>query len=120
MNKLVKRVFCPECGAIRIRQSRSTYAVCPNGHGKLVQRYSALELRKAIAAALPRAYRIRQSEFVIDGHEGRFTYRNGNGRRSTAADEKVQTDEVLARHVTAARTLIRIFARRPPRKSEVS
>lgn len=116
MNRLVKRVFCPQCGAIRICHGRSAYAVCPNGHGKLVQRYSALELRKAIASRLPRAYRIRRNEFVIDGHEGRFAYRNGSGRRSTAPDEKVRTDEVLARHVTSARTLIRIFARRPPRK----
>lgn len=120
MNQLVRRVFCDECGAIRIRQGRSAYAVCPNGHGRLMPRFSAQERRQAIAARLPRAYRIKRNEFVIDGHDGRFVYQNGNGRRATTADERIQGDEVLARHVLRTRTLVRIFARKPPRKKDMA
>jgi hypothetical protein len=120
MNKLVRRVFCPECGAIRIHPNRSRFAICPNGHGRLVPRFTAAERRKAIAARLPRARRLGHNQFVIDGHEGRFAYRDGNGRRRAAPDERIQADEVLARHVTRTRTLIRVFARRPPQKRAVS
>jgi hypothetical protein len=120
VNKLVNRVFCRECGALRIRHGQSAYAVCPNGHGRLVPRFSAQERRQAIAARLPRAYRIKRNEFVIDGYDGRFIYRNGNGRRATSADERVQADEVLARRVLRKRTLIRIFARKPPRKKDIA
>jgi hypothetical protein len=112
MNKLVQRVFCPQCGAVRVRPHRSRYAVCPNGHGRLVPRFSTVEFRKAIAARLPRAWRLRRNVFVIDGCEGRFRYRAGNGRRSAAPDEKIEVDEVLARHVTRTRTLIRVFTKR--------
>ena len=117
MNKLVKQVFCPECGAVRIHPRRSHYAVCPNGHGKLVPRFTEAERRKAIAAKLPRARRVGRSVFVIDGHEGRFTYRNGNGRRLAAPDQQVQADEVLARHMTRTRMLIRVFAQKASRKT---
>jgi hypothetical protein len=120
VNKLVNRVFCRECGAIRIRQGRSSYAVCPNGHGRLVPRFSTQERRQAITARLPCAYRIKRNEFVIDGHNGRFAYRNGNGRRATRPDEGVQVDEVLARHVLRKRTMIRIFARKPPWKKDIA
>jgi hypothetical protein len=117
MNKLVKRVFCPECGAVRIRQGRSRYAVCPHGHGRLVPRFTNAERRRAIAAKLPQARRVGCKTFVIDGHEGRFGYRDGSGRRPAAPDATVGADEIVARHVTATRTLIRVFARRPKRKT---
>ncbi len=53
MNNLVKRVFCPQCGAMRVSPQSSRYAVCPNGHGKLVPRFTAAERNKAIIAKLP-------------------------------------------------------------------
>jgi len=112
MSALVRRVFCPQCGAMRIRLHRSRYAVCPNGHGRLVSRFTETERHKAIASKLPRARRVGRNAFVIDGHEGRFAYRAGSGRRPATPDQKVEADEVLARHVTRARTLIRVFALR--------
>jgi hypothetical protein len=120
MNKLVKRVFCPQCGAVRICQGRSRHAVCPNGHGRLVPRFSKAERRKAIAAKLPQATRVGRRVFVIEGRKGRFGYRDGSGRRAAAPDAKTQPGEVVARHVTAARTLIRVFAPKPQRKTRVS
>lgn len=115
MNSLVKRVFCPECGAIRIHPHRSRYAVCPNGHGRLVPRFTKAEQRKAIVAKLPRAWRVGRNAFVIDAHEERFVYRDG--RRSTAPDAIVHSDEVLARYVTRARTLIRVFVQKNSQKT---
>jgi hypothetical protein len=114
MNTLMQRVFCPQCGAIRIHAHRSRYVVCPNGHGRLMPRFTDAQFRKAIAAKLPRAWRLRRNLFVIDGHEGRFTYRAGNGRRVAVPNEKIEADEVVARYVTPARTLIRVFARKTP------
>ncbi len=118
MNKLVKRVFCPQCGAIRICQSRSAYAVCPNGHGRLVPRFTAAERRKATAARLPRARRVGSKTFVISRHHGQFVYRNGNGRRPAAPSRQLQANEVLARHVTRTRTLVRVFTRKNSRKTK--
>lgn len=118
MNKLVKRVFCPKCGAVRICLARSRYAVCPNAHGKLVPWFTEAERRKAIAAKLPRARRVDRNTFTITGRRGQFGYRDGSGRRPAAPDAKVQAGEVIARHVTASRTLIRVFARKVPRKTE--
>ena len=117
MNKLVQRVFCPECGAMRIRQGRSKYAVCPNGHGRLVSSFTQAERCKAIAAKLPQARPIGRRVFAIDGLRGRFAYRDGSGRRPAAPDAKVQPGEVVARHVTNARTLVRVFARKSQRKT---
>ena len=113
MSKLLARVFCPECGAIRIHIHGSRYVVCPNGHGRLVPRFTEAELSKAIAARLPRAWRLQRSLFVIDGYEGRFAYRAGSGRRAAAPNEKIRPDEVVARFVTRSRTMIRVFTRKP-------
>ena len=117
MNKLVHQVFCPECGAMRIHQPRSRYAICPNGHGRLVPRFTEADRREAVTMRLPRARRVGRNRFTITGRRGEFTYRLGSGRRPVTPDQKVAADEVVARHVTATRTLIRVFARRPPRKS---
>jgi hypothetical protein len=118
MNSLIRRVFCAECGAIRIRQPRSPYAICPNGHGRLVQRFTVAEYRQAIAAGLPRARRIGRSTFAIDGHNGPFCYRDGSGRRRVEPDAKVQANEIVARHVVRTRVLIRVFTRKSPRRTK--
>ncbi|NLE39431.1 MAG: hypothetical protein GX621_15525, partial [Pirellulaceae bacterium] len=94
----------------------SRYAVCPNGHGKLVPRFTAAERHKAFMAKLPRARRVGRNAFVIGGRRGLFYYRNGSGRRRAPPDAKVQAGEVLARHVTSSRTLVRVFTRKPTRK----
>lgn len=114
----LKRVFCPECGAVRIRHGRSTFAVCPHGHGRLVPRFTHAECDKAIASQLRRARRVGRRTFAIAGRKGPFVFRNGNGRRRAAPDAKVQADEVVARYVTPKRTLIRVFTRRAPRKTK--
>ncbi len=115
MSNLIQRVFCPECGAMRIRNHRSRFAVCPNGHGRLVPRFTEAERRRATAKKLPRAWRVGRHVFVIDGHKGRFAYRDG--RQPAAPDAIVGSNEVLARYVTRARTLIRVFVRKDPRKT---
>lgn len=113
----LRRVFCPECGAIRVSQGRSRYAVCPNGHGRLVPRFTQAERQRAIAARLPRARRIvGSSAFVIDGHNGLFRYRDGSGRRPVGPDARVEAGQIIARHVTRTRVLIRVFVRKTQRK----
>lgn len=110
MSNLIQRVFCPECGVMRIRNHRSRFAVCPNGHGRLVSRFTEIERRKAIMKRLPRAWRVGRKTFVMDGYEGRFAYQNG--RQPVRPDATVGSNEVLARYVTPARTLIRVFVRK--------
>lgn len=118
MNKLVERVFCPKCGAVRICLARSRYAVCPNAHGKLVPRFTSADRRKAIAAKLPRARRTDRNTFTITGCRGQFGYRDGSGRRPAVPDARIRAGEVVARHVTPARTLVRVFARKTKRKTK--
>ena len=108
--KLLRRVFCPQCGAMRVRHGRSPYAVCPYGHGKLVRRFTKVEEREAVEAKLPRARRAGGRKFTIDGHEGLFGYRNGNGRRRAQPGNPVDPGEVIARHETDTRRLVRLFS----------
>jgi hypothetical protein len=115
MSNLTQRVFCPECGAMRIHNHRSRFAVCPNGHGRLVPRLTEADRRKAIVRRLPRAWRVGRHVFVIDGYDDRFAYQNG--RRPAMPDATVASNEVLARYVTRARTLIRVFVPKNPRKT---
>ena len=118
MKASVRRVFCPQCGAMRVSQGRSRYAVCPNGHGRLVARFTQAERQQAIAARLPMARRIVGcGAFVIDGQDGLFRYRNGSGRRPVGPDHPVDAGQVVARHVTRTRCLIRVFIRQSPRKA---
>ena len=112
MKSLIRRVFCAECGAVRIRQACSPYAVCPNGHGRLVPRFTKAECQQAIAAVLSQARRVERNTFAIDGHDGLFCYRGGSGRRRVEPDAKVQTDELVARHVLRTPALVRVFARK--------
>ena len=118
MKRLDKRVFCPQCGAMRICHPRSQYAVCPNGHGRLVPRFTKAEARQVFAASLPRARRIGRNKFAIDGRKGLFGYRGGSGRRPAKPGMPVRRDEVIARHVTAKRQLVRVFARHGPTRKK--
>ena len=79
-------------------------------------RFTKAERHRAIATKLPRAWRVGRHAFVIEGHEGRFAYRDG--RRPAAPDAQIQNDEVLARYVTRVRTLIRVFVRKDSQKTE--
>lgn len=112
MNDLYNRVFCPECNAIRICHPWSRYAVCPNGHGKLVPRFTKPQIWQAFAASLPQARRVGRNRFRIDGHDSLFGYRDGSGRRPVKPGASAGPDEVIARHVTPTRQLIRVFARK--------
>ena len=112
MKRRDKRVFCPQCGAMRICHRRSQYAVCPNGHGRLVPRFTKAEARQALIAAVPRARRVGRNLFKIRGHAGLFGYRNGSGRRPARPGMPLEPDEVIARHVIGRRLLIRVFARK--------
>ena len=58
MNKLVNRVFCPECGAIRIRQPRSRYADLSQRAWPPCAAVHRADRRKAVTARLPRARRV--------------------------------------------------------------
>jgi hypothetical protein len=116
MSGLHQRVFCPVCGAVRVCQRRSAFAVCPNGHGRLVRRFTQAEARRAFTASLPLARRVGRGTFRIGGHEGLFRYRGGSGRRPARAGQPLAADELIARHVTRSRQLIRVFARKPPKR----
>jgi len=107
-----RQVFCPECGAVRICNPGSPYAVCPNGHGKLVPRFTKKRARLAFIASLPRARRAGRNLFRIGGHPGLFGYRNGSGRRPARPGMSLEPNEVIARHVIGKRQLIRVFARK--------
>jgi len=111
ISDLVKRVVCCECGEIRVHNYRSPYAVCPNGHGKLVRRFSQAEERRAIAAVLPEARLVGHRRFTIEGHDGLFAYRNGSGHKPARPGDTVGPDQVIARHETTAGRLIRVFSR---------
>jgi hypothetical protein len=106
-----KRVFCPQCGTMRICHRGSRYAVCPNGHGRLVRRFTKAQARQALIASLPRARRVGRNLFKIHGHPGLFGYRDGSGRRPARPGMPLGPDEVIARHVIGRRLLIRVFAR---------
>jgi hypothetical protein len=112
-SSLAKRVFCNECGAVRICQGWSPHAVCPNGHGRLVPRFNRQELRKAIVATIPLAQRVRRHAYQITGHEGLFDYRAGSGRQPAGPDTPVEANEVVACYLTPKRAFVRVFARKP-------
>lgn len=112
LRRLSEQFVCPECGAVRICHPKSLYAVCPNGHGRLMPRFTQADLQQTFAATLPRARRVGRNRFKIAGHKGVFGYRNGSGRRRAVPDTVIQADEVIARHVVRKRQLIRVFARR--------
>jgi hypothetical protein len=117
---LTKRVFCGECGSVRIRQGRSRHAVCPEGHGRLVAAFTLRERRKAIVTALPQARRIHRHAFEITGREGLFDYPAGSGRRPVEPNASVQADELVACYYTGTRTLVRVFCQKPTSQPNVS
>ena len=112
MKRQDKQVFCPECGALRICHPGSQYAVCPDGHGKLVPRFTKERAHQAFVASLPRARRVGRNLFRISGRAGLFGYRDGSGRRPATPETRLEPDEAIARHVIGNRQLIRVFARK--------
>jgi hypothetical protein len=98
---------------MRISHSGSRYAVCPNGHGRLVPRFSKSEAKQAFVATLPRARRVGRSRFTIQGHEGLFCYRQRSGLRPVQPGASIAPDELIACRVARKRRLIRVFARKP-------
>ena len=112
MKRLSAQVFCPECGAMRVCQPGSRYAVCPSGHGRLVPRFTKAQAQDSFVASLPRARRVARNLFRIQGHPGLFCYLNGSGRRRATPGTGVEADEVVARRVTRSRQLIRVFTRK--------
>lgn len=116
MSDLARRVFCPECGAVRIANGGSPYAICPNGHGKLVRRFKKREIKQAFKEALPVACRIKRNTYAICGQSGLFCYRDGAGRKSVVLGTPLQPNEVIARHVCQTRQLIRMFTRKKAAK----
>ena len=112
MSDLARRVFCPECGAVRIANGGSPYAVCPNGHGKLVRRFKKGEIKQALKEALPVAHRVRRNTYTICGQSGLFCYRDGAGRKPVVLGAPLHPNEVVARHVGQTRQLIRVFTRK--------
>ncbi len=113
MTRLQKQVFCSECGAVRVCRPDSPYAVCPNGHGRLVPRFTSREAKLAFIDMLPRARRIGRNWFTIRGQEGLFRYRKGWGRRPARPGMTIGPDEVIACLAAKKRRLIRVFARKP-------
>lgn len=119
MSDLARRVFCPECGAVRIANGGSPYAVCPNGHGKLVGRFRKGDIKVALKEALPVARKVGRNTYTICGQPGQFCYQDGAGRKPVVLGVPLEPDEVIARHVGQTRQLIRVFTRKtaPKRKA---
>ena len=115
---LIDRVFCSQCGATRIRNGRSPFALCPKGHGKLVRRFTKTQERQAVEAVLPEARREGRNVFTIAGHQGEFCYRNGKGRKRARPGDSVEPGEMIARHETKTRRLVRVFSPVESRKEE--
>lgn len=106
--ELIERVFCQQCGAVRMRNGRSPHAVCPNGHGKLVHQFTKRELREACDAVLPEARLVGRKTFTIAGHPWKtFCYRDGVKRAMPG--DTVGPDDVIARYETKAGSLYRVF-----------
>jgi hypothetical protein len=116
MKRLQKQVFCSQCGTIRICRPDSPYAVCPNGHGRLVPRFTKREAKQAFVASVPRARRVGRNRFTISGHAGLFGYRDGSGRRPARPGMNIGADEVIACHAAKKRRMIRVFARKALRQ----
>jgi hypothetical protein len=112
MSDLVRCVFCPACGAVRTINGGSPYALCPNGHGKLVRRFRKRDIKRALQEALPVARKVGRNTYTICGQPGRFCYRNGAGRRPVVLGAPLGPDEVIARHVAPVRQFIRVFTRK--------
>ena len=112
MKRPSDRFVCPECGEVRITHRGAQFAACPNGHGRLVPRFTQQEARAALLAAVPRARRVGKNLFRIRGRAGLFVYRDGNGRRAARPGTRTQPNEIIARHVTPKRQLIRVFTRK--------
>ena len=72
MNDLVRRVFCPECGAVRTVNGGSPYALCPNGHGKLVRRFRKRDVKRALQEALPVAQKVGRNDDCPCGSGKKF------------------------------------------------
>jgi len=106
----ISSVFCPECGLLRICNPGSPYAVCPNGCGRLVPRYTRAEFRQAVGQKLPEARKQRRGRFAIsvDGRVGRYAY-YVDGRAPAAPDATVAPGLVLARYEAKSGRRIRVF-----------
>jgi len=118
MSDLVRRVFCPACGAVRTVNGGSPYAFCPNGHGRLVRRFLKHDIKLALQEALPVARKVGRNTFTICGQPGQFCYRNGAGRRPVVLGTPLGPDEVIARNVGPVRQLIRVFTRKVAAKGK--
>ena len=82
MKPLQTQVFCSQCGAMRICRRDSPYAVCPNGHGRLVPRFTKREARQASSRPSPAPAAWDATGSTIAGHAGPF--RLPRWKRSTA------------------------------------
>jgi len=109
--ELTERVFCSECGSVRMRHAGSRYAVCPRGCGRLVARFTRPQIRMAVLSRLPRAFADGHGHYTISRRKGTFVFRDGDGRRPAAADAVVGPDQVVAWLYNEGRLRIRIFTR---------
>lgn len=73
--------LCPECGQAYINIFGSLYASCPNAHGKLIERLTAGEKRRALALLRNRELKVKYPlatlvegtrRFTLAGKEGLF------------------------------------------------
>jgi hypothetical protein len=101
---------CRDCGAELVNIPGTPHAVCPNGHGRLVRRFSRDE-RKALRLArkwgpLPQAKRIRPhgKRWVIDGQEGEWILARDDNRLAVPQDAHLDVGELLAKlHIVRRR-----------------
>ena len=106
LTELQRRVFCPKCGCTRIRTSRQ-YAVCPNGHGKLVRKFTKAETKRATLGKLPEATRINKKHFAIKGRKGLWSWINSPAKPG----DKVEANQMIARYMPGGAMWVRVFTK---------
>jgi hypothetical protein len=109
--ELARRVFCPECGQVRLRNAGSRYAVCPNGHGKLVRRFDNKELRMATIASLPRAFPNPDGTYTVSRRTDRYCFEHGDGCRPVMPGAATRADQIVAWIYNAGRLRVRVFTK---------
>lgn len=109
---LAQRIWCPECGSVRMRSRTFRYTVCPNGHGKLVPAFTKADYKMTVVSGLPEATRVwaPAKSFTIVGREGLWFWEAGDGNRLAGPGAHVRNDQVVARyHTPGGLTLVRVF-----------
>jgi hypothetical protein len=86
------------------------YAVCPNGHGRLVRKFTKAEARRATLAKLPEATRVNRKHFTIEGHKGLWEWINIPLKANEKA-RALKANQVVAKYMPGGAMWVRMFTK---------